>query len=129
MKQMHCIRRIQFAELYVSHTALSPLSNLLIQPIIQQFYISCLQVHIDSTSDAAVPLPAGVEFPGAYTDTTPGIQFNIYTQPATSYVAPPPAVWSDAEGGSIALVGLVEVNAITPTPERRRLPRAGIKVN
>nr|ALN96977.1 auxiliary activity 9 [Panus similis] len=69
-----------------------------------QFYISCAQITINS-SDDSTPLPAGVPFPGAYTDSTPGIQFNIYTTPATSYVAPPPSVWSGALGGSIAQVG------------------------
>jgi len=68
-----------------------------------QFYISCAQITVQSQGTQT--LPSGVPFPGAYTDTTPGVQFNIYTQAASSYVPPPPAVWSEAEGGSIIQVG------------------------
>jgi len=68
-----------------------------------QFYISCTQVHIDSP--ASTPLPTGVSFPGAYNESSPGVVFNIYSLPATSYVAPPPDLWSAALGGSIELVG------------------------
>ncbi|KAK7677830.1 hypothetical protein QCA50_019142 [Cerrena zonata] len=71
-----------------------------------QMYISCAQITV--TSHGNETLPAGVPFPGAYNDTTPGIQFNIYETPATQYVPPGPAVWADSEGGSVALVGLVD---------------------
>jgi len=67
-----------------------------------QLYISCAQVTVTSSGDA---LPPGVAFPGAYTDSTPGIQFNIYTTPGTEYVVPGPAVWSGAAGGDILQVG------------------------
>jgi hypothetical protein len=46
-----------------------------------QNYISCTQVTV--TSDGEIALPAGIALPGNYTDTTPGIQFNIYTTPAS----------------------------------------------
>ncbi|KAI0798202.1 glycoside hydrolase family 61 protein [Abortiporus biennis] len=68
-----------------------------------QFYISCAQVHISSSS--STPLPQGVSFPGAYNDSTPGIVFNIYELNATTYSPPGPSVWSEALGGSILQVG------------------------
>ncbi|KAI0338578.1 glycoside hydrolase family 61 protein [Trametopsis cervina] len=71
-----------------------------------QLYMSCSQIRV--TSNGSKTLPTGVSFPGAYTDTTPGIQFNIYTQNATSYVAPGPPVWSEAVGGWIGQVGIPE---------------------
>ncbi|THH30156.1 hypothetical protein EUX98_g4045 [Antrodiella citrinella] len=83
-----------------------------------QFYISCAQVHINATVSDPTKLPAGVAFPGAYTDSTPGIQFNIYTQDAANYVPPGPDVWSDADGGSISQVGVAAL--------ARRMLRFGI---
>lgn len=74
--------------------------------LLQQMYISCAQITV--TSPGNETLPTGVPFPGAYNDTTPGIQFNIYKLPGTQYVPPGPAVWADSEGGSVALVGLVD---------------------
>ncbi|KZS89481.1 glycoside hydrolase family 61 protein [Sistotremastrum niveocremeum HHB9708] len=68
-----------------------------------QFYISCSQVQV--VSDGGVPLPAGVPFPGAYVDSTPGILFNIYNTSGTLYVAPGPDVWSGAAGGFIGQIG------------------------
>ncbi|CAL1697487.1 unnamed protein product [Somion occarium] len=72
-----------------------------------QLYISCAQITV--TSQGNETLPAGVAFPGAYTDATPGIQFNIYETPATEYVPPGPDVWADAVGGSIIEVGIADV--------------------
>ncbi|TRM60724.1 glycoside hydrolase family 61 protein [Schizophyllum amplum] len=68
-----------------------------------QNYPSCTQITV--TSNGADALPAnGVKFPGAYTDSSPGIVFNVWPpygpDPAT-YVAPGPAVWDKAPGGSI----------------------------
>jgi len=68
-----------------------------------QNYISCTQATVTSSGNAT--LPEGVAFPGNYTDSSPGIQFNIYTLAADTYVAPGPAVWSEALGGSIKQVG------------------------
>ena len=59
------------------------------------------------TSNGTDALPEGIAIPGAYTDSTPGIQWNLYDgSDPTTYVAPGPAVWADAKGGSIALVGI-----------------------
>ncbi|TCD63847.1 hypothetical protein EIP91_004889 [Steccherinum ochraceum] len=85
-----------------------------------QMYISCTQVHITSLNATAQALPAGVAFPGAYTDDTPGIHFNIYLADPTTYVPPGPAVWSGAEGGSIEQIGVAQLS--------RRAPRAGLIV-
>ncbi|EKM52808.1 glycoside hydrolase family 61 protein [Phanerochaete carnosa HHB-10118-sp] len=70
-----------------------------------QFYISCAQITITPGGDET--LPAGIALPGAYTDSTPGIVWNLYNgSDPTEYVAPGPPVWTDALGGSIALVGI-----------------------
>ncbi|KAG5638421.1 hypothetical protein H0H81_012752 [Sphagnurus paluster] len=68
-----------------------------------QLYMSCIQVRV--TSGGNQGLPGGTSFPGTYTDSTQGIQFNIYNQAATSYKAPGPGVWGSAAGGSIGKVG------------------------
>ncbi|RDB23534.1 Endo-beta-1,4-glucanase D [Hypsizygus marmoreus] len=70
-----------------------------------QLYPGCAQIKV--TSSGSQQLPGGLSFPGSYTDSTPGIQWNIYlpqNNPA-SYVPPGGAVWSGAAGGSIAQVG------------------------
>jgi lytic cellulose monooxygenase (C1-hydroxylating) len=66
-----------------------------------QNYMSCIQITV--TSDGANTLPGGTVFPGAYTDDTPGIVFNIYEEgdDPNTYVAPGSEVWSEAPGGSI----------------------------
>ena len=74
------------------------------------------------TTNGTDPVPVGVPFPGAYTDSTPGIVWNLYNgSDPTQYVAPGPAVWADAMGGSIALVGIPILPNVTstavPTPE------------
>ncbi|TFK74936.1 glycoside hydrolase family 61 protein [Pluteus cervinus] len=69
-----------------------------------QLYMSCVQVTV--TSDGPLTLPGGTSFPGSYTDTTPGIQFNVYKAPASSYIPPGPSVWEDTAGGAISQVGL-----------------------
>ncbi|KAH8093100.1 glycoside hydrolase family 61 protein [Cristinia sonorae] len=94
-----------------------------------QLYMSCVQVQINSTNPEAATLPAGIAFPGAYTDTTPGIHFNIYDQDAATYVAPPPDAWVEANGGSIAQIGVAPPPPPVATPEsRRRSPRSWLKV-
>lgn len=71
-----------------------------------QCFISCTQITV--TSDGPDELPEGVIFPGEYTDSTPGILFDLYTggdDPST-YEIPGPAVWSKADkGGEISRVG------------------------
>ncbi|KAF9651985.1 hypothetical protein BDM02DRAFT_325326 [Thelephora ganbajun] len=41
-----------------------------------QFYPSCIQIQV--TGSGSRTLPSGVSFPGAYSDSTPGIKWNIY---------------------------------------------------
>ncbi|KIJ42535.1 lytic polysaccharide monooxygenase [Sphaerobolus stellatus SS14] len=62
------------------------------------FYISCIQITV--TSDGTQPLPDGISFPGEYTDSSPGIQWNLYKggPDPNTYVAPGPAVWDYALG-------------------------------
>ena len=52
-------------------------------------------------------------FPGAYTDSTPGIVFNLYngSDPRT-YVAPGPPVSDLTKSGFVGLVGVVPENEI-----------------
>lgn len=77
-----------------------------------QFYISCAQITV--TSDGPDTLPEGIALPGAYTDSTPGIQWNLYDgSDPTKYVGPGPPVWDDALGGSIALVGIPVLPNVT----------------
>ncbi|KAF8889380.1 glycoside hydrolase family 61 protein [Infundibulicybe gibba] len=76
-----------------------------------QFYMSCVQISVGAPTSADTQIitpPGGTSFPGTYTDTTPGIHWNIYIglDPAT-YVGPGPAVWDDAAGGFIGQVGVV----------------------
>ncbi|KAG8721019.1 hypothetical protein FRC08_016329 [Ceratobasidium sp. 394] len=67
-----------------------------------QLYMSCVQIAVTSSGSA---LPSGVAFPGAYTYSTPGIVYNIYSGTADGYTAPGPAVASISAGGSISQVG------------------------
>ncbi|KAJ3574983.1 hypothetical protein NP233_g1403 [Leucocoprinus birnbaumii] len=56
-----------------------------------QVYPSCIQVQVTGSGSA---LPTSfVSFPGAYTGSTPGIVFDIYTNTG-SYPIPGPAVWT-----------------------------------
>ncbi|GLB41733.1 putative glycoside hydrolase family 61 protein [Lyophyllum shimeji] len=70
-----------------------------------QLYMSCAQIRV--TSNGSQSLPGGTSFPGSYTDSTPGIQWNIYdtTKSPTQYVPPGPSVWSGSAGGSVGQVG------------------------
>jgi cellulase len=70
-----------------------------------QMYMSCIQVHV--TSNGNQNPPGGTSFPGTYTDSTPGIQWNIYdtSKSPSNYKAPGPAVWSGSAGGYIGQVG------------------------
>lgn len=58
-----------------------------------QSYPDCFQIRVTGSGNKT---PSGsylVSFPGAYTATTPGIAFNVYTN-FTSYPIPGPAVWT-----------------------------------
>ncbi|KAI0004793.1 lytic polysaccharide monooxygenase [Xylariaceae sp. FL0662B] len=71
------------AEVIALHTAGSPGGA--------QFYISCYQITVAGGSAAPAALPAGVQLPGAYKASDPGIQVNIHAK-IDQYVNPGPAV-------------------------------------
>ncbi|KAF8990714.1 glycoside hydrolase family 61 protein F [Cyathus striatus] len=56
-----------------------------------QFYPGCIQVQVTG-SGTAFPT-SFVSFPGAYTASTPGIVYDVYTN-TSSYPIPGPAVWT-----------------------------------
>ena len=56
-----------------------------------QFYLSCAQINVANGGNGT-PGPK-IAIPGNYTATDPGIKFNIFAWPATSYKAPGPPVW------------------------------------
>ncbi|KAK0219388.1 glycoside hydrolase family 61 protein F [Armillaria nabsnona] len=57
-----------------------------------QFYPSCIQVQVTGSGNA---FPTSfVSFPGAYTASTPGIVFDVYTDTSLAYPIPGPAVWT-----------------------------------
>lgn len=56
-----------------------------------QFYISCAQIEVTSSS-TATPAPT-VDIPGLYTGEEPGILINIYYPIPTNYTMPGPAEW------------------------------------
>lgn len=59
-----------------------------------QAYPSCLQIEVTG-SGTALPTSGLVSFPGAYTASTPGIVFDVYTNQNTStYPIPGPALWT-----------------------------------
>lgn len=62
-----------------------------------QFYISCAQIEVTSSS-TETPTPV-VDIPGLYTGEEPGILINIYYPIPTNYTMPGPAVWP-ADGSS-----------------------------
>ncbi|KAG6844786.1 hypothetical protein H0H87_003715 [Tephrocybe sp. NHM501043] len=56
-----------------------------------QIYPSCIQIEVTGSGTA---LPTSfVSFPGAYTGSTPGIVYDVYTNTGT-YPIPGPAVWT-----------------------------------
>lgn len=58
-----------------------------------QVYPSCFQVRITGGSGRLPGSSSMVSFPGAYTGSTPGIVYDMYTNTG-SYPIPGPAVWS-----------------------------------
>ncbi|KAF9018447.1 glycoside hydrolase family 61 protein [Hymenopellis radicata] len=55
-----------------------------------QFYPSCIQVEVTGSGSA---LPTSfVSFPGAYTASTPGIVYDVYTSTSQAYPIPGPSV-------------------------------------
>ncbi|KAH8158056.1 auxiliary activity family 9 [Xylaria polymorpha] len=63
-----------------------------------QFYMTCYQFTVTGSGSAK---PAGVNLPGAYAVSDPGILVNIH-MPMTTYIAPGPTVYS---GGSTRSAG------------------------
>lgn len=62
-----------------------------------QPYVGCVQLTISGSGSAN---PAGVAFPGAYSDTDPGILINVYQTIPNPYVIPGPAVYVSGSGSS-----------------------------
>ncbi|KAK1222208.1 hypothetical protein PQX77_014952 [Marasmius sp. AFHP31] len=56
-----------------------------------QFYMECAQINVTGGGNAS---PATVSFPGAYQGTDPGVTFNLYWPPFTSYTIPGPKVFT-----------------------------------
>lgn len=64
-----------------------------------QFYVSCYQISVSGGGGTASP--ATVKFPGAYSQSDPGIKINIHAA-IDNYIAPGPAVYS---GGTTKKAG------------------------
>ncbi|KAF2649104.1 carbohydrate-binding module family 1 protein [Lophiostoma macrostomum CBS 122681] len=67
-----------------------------------QFYPECAQLTVTGSGTASPPSSLLVSFPGAYSATDPGINFNIDStaaMSATSYPIPGPAVWDGTSTG------------------------------
>jgi len=77
-----------------------------------QPYVDCSELHITGNGDKK---PAGVKFPGAYSESDPGLSINIYYPPFTTYVIPGPPVY---ESGSASGSGADDDNGgnAVPTP-------------
>ncbi|KAI0769358.1 glycoside hydrolase family 61 protein [Trametes elegans] len=58
-----------------------------------QVYPSCIQIEVTGSGNA-LPTSGLVAFPGAYTPDTPGIVFDVYSDPTLVYPIPGPAVWT-----------------------------------
>ncbi|KAJ8096256.1 hypothetical protein PM082_011403 [Marasmius tenuissimus] len=55
------------------------------------FYMECAQINVTDGGNAS---SATVSFPGAYKGTDPGVTFNLYWPPFTSYTIPGPKVFT-----------------------------------
>jgi len=63
-----------------------------------QPYVDCVELTISGTGTAT---PAGVQFPGAYSNNDPGIYYNLYATPMAPYVIPGPKLYvSGSSSGS-----------------------------
>jgi len=62
-----------------------------------QFYPMCANLEVTGGGSDS---PTGVKFPGAYSESDPGITVNIYTD-ATSYTIPGPALYSGATSSKL----------------------------
>ena len=66
-----------------------------------QLYMECVQFKV--VSAGAVSLPAGIDFAKSYTYADPGLVFDVYSKPGSSYVAPGGAVSSIAVSGQLGI--------------------------
>nr|AWM99271.1 lytic polysaccharide monooxygenase 9 [Rhizophlyctis rosea] len=64
-----------------------------------QFYPSCLQVTVQGGGSESGP-SSKVAFPGAYTGSTPGVVYDIFSHQGLDFPIPGPAVWTGGSGGS-----------------------------
>ncbi|OCL14159.1 lytic polysaccharide monooxygenase [Glonium stellatum] len=55
-----------------------------------QLYMECAQINVTGGGNAT---PSGVNFPGAYAGTDPGIKFQLYYPTPTTYIVPGPTVF------------------------------------
>ncbi|CAE6479335.1 unnamed protein product [Rhizoctonia solani] len=78
-----------------------------------QLYMSCYQISVTGGGAAS---PATVKFPGAYSETDPGILFNLYGD-YSSYTVPGPAVYSSggSSGGAATSTSVVTSAAVATT--------------
>jgi len=84
-----------------------------------QFYPECAQITISGSGTASPPSSALVSFPGAYSASDPGINFNIDSQAAmtaTTYSIPGPAVWDGTGSGSGNVGSPDPVSSVAPAP-------------
>lgn len=56
-----------------------------------QFYLACGQINVINGGNGT-PGPL-IAFPGGYSATDPGIKYNMYAYPPTTYTPPGPTVW------------------------------------
>jgi len=60
-----------------------------------QVYPDCIQVTVTGSGTKTPASPYLVAFPGAYTASTPGIVYDVYTN-TSAYPIPGPAIWTGA---------------------------------
>ncbi|KAL5504717.1 CEL1 [Sanghuangporus vaninii] len=70
-----------------------------------QFYPECAQIEITNGGSLEPTAAELVKFPGAYSNTDPGVNIDVYSnteQAQTTYVIPGPALYAGARSGSPA---------------------------
>ncbi|KAL6154764.1 hypothetical protein ACJQWK_01139 [Exserohilum turcicum] len=103
-----------------------------------QFYPECAQFTVTGSGTASPPSSVLVSFPGAYSASDPGIDFNIDSpaaKTATSYPVPGPPVWDGASGGtapqpqpSATVAPTTMMTSATPVPSASAAPPATCQV-
>ncbi|KAF8597289.1 hypothetical protein BDV93DRAFT_405370, partial [Ceratobasidium sp. AG-I] len=66
-----------------------------------QLYMECIQFKV--VSSGSVALTGGIDFAKSYTYADPGLVFDVYSKPGSSYVAPGGAVSSLAVSGQLGI--------------------------